>query len=51
MSQQPVSIDKNVMCSTLFPSTCVPVKNLFGYLETGEMLEAFLDDLPSVRRE
>jgi uncharacterized protein (DUF433 family) len=35
----------------VFMGTRVPVKNLFDYLETGETLEAFLDDFPSVTRE
>ncbi len=35
----------------VFAGTRVPVKNLFDYLETGESLETFLDDFPSVTRE
>ncbi len=31
--------------------TSVPVKNLFDYLETGESLETFLLDFPSVQRD
>ncbi|MBU2446975.1 MAG: DUF433 domain-containing protein [Bacteroidetes bacterium] len=35
----------------VFAGTRVPVKNLFDYLETGETLEKFLEDFPSVSRE
>lgn len=35
----------------VFAGTRVPLKNLFDYLETGETLETFLDDFPSVTRE
>ena len=52
MSNQLVSINSNVMSGTpVFAGTRVPVKNLFDYLETGETLEAFLDDFPSVQRQ
>jgi uncharacterized protein (DUF433 family) len=35
----------------VFAGTRVPIKNLFDYLETGESLETFLDDFPTVARE
>lgn len=35
----------------VFAGTRVPIKSLFDYLETGETLETFLDDFPSVTRE
>ncbi|MDT5122434.1 MAG: hypothetical protein QOC96_1916 [Acidobacteriota bacterium] len=35
----------------VFTGTRVPIKNLFDYLETGETLETFLDDFPSVTRQ
>ncbi|MFZ4814361.1 MAG: DUF433 domain-containing protein, partial [Phototrophicaceae bacterium] len=35
----------------VFRGTRVPVQNLIDYLITGETLDAFLDDFPSVRRE
>jgi len=35
----------------VFRGTRVPLKNLFDYLETGETLETFLDDFPSVTLE
>jgi len=34
----------------VFAGTRVPIKNLFDYLETGETLETFLDEFPSVTR-
>jgi uncharacterized protein (DUF433 family) len=34
----------------VFAGTRVPVKNLFDYIETGETLETFLDDFPTVMR-
>jgi len=35
----------------VFQGTRVPIKNLFDYLETGESLEEFLDDFPSVSKD
>jgi uncharacterized protein (DUF433 family) len=35
----------------VFCGTRVPVRILFEYLETGERLETFLDEFPSVSRE
>lgn len=35
----------------VFFGTRVPVKNLFDYLESGDALDQFLDDFPSVSRE
>jgi uncharacterized protein (DUF433 family) len=35
----------------VFFGTRVPVKNLFDYLEAGDSLDQFLNDLPSVPRE
>ena len=47
-----ISVDKEVLGGTpVFSNTRVPIKNLFDYLETGETLEIFLDDFPSVTKE
>ncbi len=47
-----INIDQEILGGTpVFDGTRVPVKNLFDYLETGETIEAFLDDFPSVKRE
>lgn len=35
----------------VFIGTRVPVKALFDYLEAGDSLDEFLDDLPSVEKE
>ena len=35
----------------MFNGTRVPIKNLFDYLETGETIDEFLEDFPSVKRE
>ena len=35
----------------VFRGTRVPVQNLIDYLTTGETIDAFLDDFPSVSRE
>jgi uncharacterized protein (DUF433 family) len=35
----------------VFVGTRVPVKNLYDYLESGDSLDEFLDDFPSVTRE
>ena len=35
----------------VFTEKRVPIKNLFNYLETGETLEQFFDDFPSVKKE
>ena len=47
-----VNIDKDILGGTpVFNGTRVPVKNLFDYLETGETIEEFLVDFPTVRKE
>jgi uncharacterized protein (DUF433 family) len=47
-----ISISAEVMSGTpVFHGTRVPVKNLIDYLSTGETLEEFLEDFPTVRRE
>lgn len=35
----------------VFRGTRVPIKNLIDYLSTGETIDAFLDDFPTVTRE
>ena len=47
-----INIDKEILSGTpVISGTRVPVKNLFDYLETGESLETFLLDFPSVKKE
>ena len=51
MYSKNITIDSEVLGGTpVFKGTRVPVKNLFDYLETGETLETFLDDFPSVKK-
>ena len=35
----------------VFQGTRVPIKAIFDYLESGDSLDVFLDDFPSVTRE
>ena len=35
----------------VFRGTRVPIKNLLDYLATGETIDTFLDDFPTVTRE
>ncbi len=46
-----ISDDKILSGTLVFNGTRVPVKSLFDYLETGESVETFLIDFPSVSRE
>lgn len=52
MSQKIIKIDKQIVSGApVFYGTRVPVRNLFDYLETGETIEIFLKDFPSVKRK
>ena len=47
-----IQSNPNILSGTpVFVGTRVPVQTLLDYLESGDSLEAFLDDFPSVRRE
>lgn len=47
-----LNIDNDILGGTpVFDGTRVPIENLFDYLETGETIEGFLEDFPSVKRE
>ncbi len=47
-----INVDSEIMSGTpVFNGTRVPLQNLFDYLETGDSIEEFLEDFPSVRRE
>jgi uncharacterized protein (DUF433 family) len=47
-----IKIDPEIMSGTpVFNGTRVPIKNLFDYLESGESINDFLDDFPSVPKE
>ena len=50
--QSPVMIDPEIMSGLpVFRGTRVPVRTLFEHLETGEIIEEFLEGFPSVSRE
>jgi uncharacterized protein (DUF433 family) len=47
-----ITCDAEIMSGTpVFKNTRVPIKNLIDYLESGETLDEFLEDFPSVNRE
>jgi len=44
-----VHSDPEILSGTpVFVGTRVPVKNLFDYLKSGESIDGFIDDFPSV---
>jgi uncharacterized protein (DUF433 family) len=52
MDGKVINIDSEILGGTpVFWGTRVPIKNLFDYLETGESIQAFLDDFSGVRKE
>lgn len=52
MNYGPINIDPETMGGTpVFTGTRVPVQALFDYIETGETLDEFLENFPSVNRE
>lgn len=52
MDSKIISINPEVLSGMpVFHGTRVPIKNLFDYLETGNTLEKFLEEFPSVSRE
>ncbi len=47
-----INEDKDILSGTpVFYGTRVPIQNLIDYLRTGETIDEFLDDFPSVSRE
>lgn len=52
MNYGPINIDPETMGGTpLFTGTRVPVQALFDYIETGETLDEFLENFPSVEKK
>lgn len=46
-----INIDPDILGGTpVFFGTRVPIKNLFDYLESGESIDAFLDDFEGVQK-
>jgi uncharacterized protein (DUF433 family) len=52
MENSPIISDPEIMSGIpCFAGTRVPVSTLFDYLESGEDLDSFLSDFPTVTRE
>ncbi|MEP6950230.1 MAG: DUF433 domain-containing protein [Ginsengibacter sp.] len=52
MNYGPINIDPETMGGTpVFTGTRVPIQSLFDYIETGETLDEFLENFPSVNKE
>ncbi|HEV2830706.1 MAG TPA: DUF433 domain-containing protein [Hanamia sp.] len=52
MEYGPINIDPETMGGTpVFTGTRVPVQALFDYIESGETLDEFLENFPSVKKE
>jgi uncharacterized protein (DUF433 family) len=52
MNYGAINIDPETMGGTaVFTGTRVPIQSLFDYIETGETLDEFLENFPTVRRE
>lgn len=47
-----ITIDNEIQSGqTVFTGTRVPVKSFFDYVTTGESIETYLEDYPSVKKE
>ena len=52
MNYGPINIDPETMGGIpVFTGTRVPVQALFDYIETGETLDEFLGNFPSVKKD
>ncbi len=52
MNYGAINIDPETMGGTpVFTGTRVPVQALFDYIETGETLNEFLENFPSVKKD
>lgn len=52
MNYGAINIDAETMGGTpVFTGTRVPIQSLFDYIETGETLDEFLDNFPSVKKD
>ncbi len=51
MKSKAINIDTEIMGGTpVFTGTRVPIQALFDYIETGETLDEFLENFPTVER-
>jgi uncharacterized protein (DUF433 family) len=47
-----ITIDKAILAGTpVFTGTRVPIETLFDHLESGQSLDEFLSDFPTVKRQ
>lgn len=52
MNYGAINIDPETMGGTpVFTGTRVPIQSLFDYIETGETIDEFLENFPSVEKE
>ena len=52
MNYGAINIDTETMGGTpVFTGTRVPIQALFDYIETGETLDEFIENFPSVKKE
>ena len=52
MNYGAINIDPEIIGGTpVFAGTRVPIKSLFDYIETGETLDEFLENFPTVQKE
>ncbi|MBD0333508.1 MAG: DUF433 domain-containing protein [Chitinophagaceae bacterium] len=52
MNYGAINIDPETMGGTpVFTGTRVPIQSMFDYIETGETLDEFLENFPSVQKE
>jgi len=52
MHENIITTNPNILSGTpVFTGTRVPVQNLIDYLVTGETIDEFMDDFPTVSRE
>lgn len=52
MNYGAINIDPETMGGTpVFKATRVPIQSLFDYIETGETINEFLENFPSIRKE
>ena len=52
MNYGAINIDPETMGGTpVFTGTRVPIQSLFDYIETGETLDGFLENFPTVGKE
>jgi len=52
MKYNSINIDHDILGGTpVFSGTRVPIKTLFDYIESGETIEEFLENFPSVSKD